>query len=261
MTETADARSDNDRGTARRRAIRLYSWGSRAHWISTLFATRADMAVTLVALGLIGGVAAATINDAATRRGGDAGVAALTERLGESATVFGIVGRDATGRRSTFDIVVFDKSFAWVRGSTGDLERDGRILAPSVIRSDVLSLDVRRKLEGALEVIAVGAASSEGDLAAEIHRAGQRARQTAEWIAPLVPAATPIHTLNLGQYRVPCAACETEGTSWQRPFIVIAVKDKDPGADVAQALAAAMHGKSNLPSASAYSTFGLARFR
>ena len=59
----------------------------------------------------------------------------------------------------------------------------------------------------------------------------------------------------------PCSDCETKDTSWQRPFMVVAVRDKDPGADVAQALAAAMSDKANLPSLSAYSTFGLARFR
>ena len=67
-------------------------------------------------------------------------------------------------------------------------------------------------------------------------------------IAGAVDTATPIWTLNLGQYRDPCANCETGGTSWQRPFIVIAVKETDPGTNVGEALTDAMSGKEKLPS-------------
>lgn len=260
IADTTDR--DSERGKLRRRAWGLYSWGSRAHWISTLFASRADVAVSLAALGLIGGVAATTITDATMRADKGTGrVAALTERVGGNATLFGIEGRDEAGRRAAFDLVVFDKRFDWVRGSTSELVRDGDILTEAQITKDILDGPVRDRLARAKEVIAVGTASIEGELAAETHRAGQRARQTAAWTAAVLPAGIPLYTLNLGQYREPCQDCETAGTSWQRPFMVVAVREKDHGADVAQALAAAMSGKSNLPSLAAYSTFGLAKFR
>ena len=92
-------------------------------------------------------------------------------------------------------------------------------------------------------------------------RAERRAKQAATLIAGAVDTATPIWTLNLGQYRDPCANCETGGTSWQRPFIVIAVKETEPGTDVGEALADAMTGKEKLPSPSSYSVFALNRFR
>lgn len=261
----ADATTNDDRpdrGKLRRRAWRLYSWGSRAHWISTLFASRADVAVTMGALAVIGGVTSATLNDAATQADRAASRnPALAERVGDNATAFGIEGRDEAGRRGAFALVVLDKRFDWVRGSTSELEMDGRVLSAADVRTEVLNEAVVRSLAGAREVIAIGAASSEGDLVAETHRAGLRARQTAEWVAAVLPARIPVYTLNLGQYRDPCRECETGSTSWQRPFMVVAVRDKEPGADIAQALAAAMSDKANLPSLSAYSTFGLARFR
>ena len=183
------------------------------------------------------------------------------QRVGEYATLYGIEGRDEAGRRAAFDLVVLDKRFDWVRGSTTELVRDGKVLSAADIRRDVLGPEVTRRLASAIEIIAVGAASQEGDLVAETHRAGLRARQTAEWVAAAAPKTLPIHTLNLGQYREPCSECETADTSWQRPFIVVAVRSKDSGTDIAQALAGAMSGKTNLPSVSAYSTFGFTTFR
>lgn len=260
--EAADARPTARPGKLRRRAWRLYSWGSRARWISTLFATRGDVAATLGALGLIGGVAATTVIEAVTPRGADpVRTTATTQRIDGHATLYDIEGRDEAGRRGAFELVVLDKTFDWKRGSTTELVKDGKVLSAAEIASDVLSPEVRRRLANAREVIVIGTASQEGDIAAETHRAGLRARQAAEWIAPAVPPSITVFTLNLGQYRNPCADCETGDTSWQRPFIVIAVRDRDPGVDTGQALAAAMTGKANLPSLSAYSTFGLTRHR
>jgi len=260
----ATAETDRDRRrTLRRRAWGLYSWGSRAHWISTLFATRADVAATLAALSLIGGVGAVTVTDAVVSQGAREAtkVAVAAQRVGENATLFGIEGRDEAGRRGTFDVVVLDKKFDWVKGSTTELVKDGRVLSAAEVMREVLGAEVRSSLSTAIEIIAVGTASQEGDMTAETHRAGLRARQTAEWIAPAVPKEIPIQTLNLGQYRVSCTACETGTTSWQRPFVVVAVRSKDRGADIGQALAAAMSDKANLPSLAAYSTFGLSRYR
>ena len=46
-------------------------------------------------------------------------------RQTRNSTVFAIEGKDKAGRRATFDVVVLNKSFLWVRGSAEDLEKDG----------------------------------------------------------------------------------------------------------------------------------------
>lgn len=263
MTESsiagpADAHPE-DRGKTRRRAWSLYSWSSRARWLKALFASRADAIASLGALALIGGVATTTVTEAVMNH--DLRGAARAERLGDNATTYGIEGRDAAGRRAAFDLVVLDKRFDWVRGSTTELQKDGEVIPAADIARTVLNEPVRLRLAQAVEIIAVGTASSEGDVETETHRAGQRAQQTASWVADAVPASIPVHTLNFGQYRNPCADCETADTSWQRPFMVVAVREKEPGTDIAEALAAAMQGKSNLPSVAAYSSFGFAKFR
>jgi hypothetical protein len=157
--------------------------------------------------------------------------------------------------------VVLNKNFIWVRGSAEELEKDGKAVPAGDVASAVLDDEVRAALADAKEVITVGTASQEGDASEELARAERRAKQAATLVALAVNPATPISTLNLGQYREPCANCETGGTSWQRPFIVIAVKAVDPGTNVGEALSDAMSGQQKLPTPKSYSAFALTKFR
>ena len=110
-------------------------------------------------------------------------------------------------------------------------------------------------------MITVGTASQEGNAAEEVARAERRAKQAATLVSGAVAADDADLDANLGQYRDPCTDCETGGTSWQRPFIVIAVKETDPGTNIGEALTDAMSGKEKLPSPASYSAFALTRFR
>lgn len=175
--------------------------------------------------------------------------------------VFAIGGKDKAGRRGTFDIVVLNKSFLWVRGSADQLEKDGKAIPAADVAAAVLDEEVRAALSDAKEVITVGTASQEGDAREEMARAERRAKQAATLVSPAVDAAAPIWTLNLGQYREPCTNCETGGTSWQRPFIVVAVKSLEPDTNLGEALSDAMTGQDKLPSPKSYSAFALTKFR
>ena len=257
-----------------RRGYRIYdkssSWHDRINWLLSLFKTKAAMAVAVAATGTAGTVGIVSIRDAVetykppaveTAAIAPAPAPAPEVRQTRNSTVFAIEGKDKAGRRGAFDVVVLNKSFLWVRGSAEDLEKDGKTISRADLGAAVLDDEVRGALSDAKEVITVGTASQEGSAAEEVSRAERRARQAATLVSDAVSAATPIWTLNLGQYRDPCKDCETGGTSWQRPFIVIAVKETDAGTDVGEALADAMSGKEKLPSPKSYSVFALTRFR
>jgi hypothetical protein len=237
-------------------------WWDRLSWFLGLFKTNAGVAMLVATTG-----AAATYGAVEIRRTVieplKVETAAITPEVRQTrnSTVFAIEGKDKAGRRGSFDVVVLNKSFLWVRGSADDLEKDGTTIPRDQLAAAVLDDEVRGALADAKEVITVGTASQEGIAAEEVARAERRAKQAASLVSGAVTAATPIWTLNLGQYRDPCADCETGGTSWQRPFIVIAVKETDPGTDLGEALADAMSGKEKLPSPSSYSAFALTRFR
>ncbi len=250
------------------RGYRLYDkgagWWDRVAWFLGLFKTNAGVAVLIASTGAAGTYTAIEIrrNFIEPMKVETAAIAPEAEvRQTRNSTVFAIEGKDKAGRRASFDVVVLNKSFLWVRGSAEDLEKDGTPIPRQELAAAVLDEEVRGALTDAKEVITVGTASQEGNAAEEVARAERRAKQAAGLVSTAVGADVPIYTLNLGQYRDPCANCETGGTSWQRPFIVIAVKESEPGTDIGEALSDAMSGKEKLPSPNSYSAFALTRFR
>jgi hypothetical protein len=185
----------------------------------------------------------------------------LAHRWNDRTLVFPIEGTDRQGRRAGFDVVVLTKNYGWVRGSTNELEKDDRLLSPREIQDEVLAPQLRQGLGSAVGLIAVGLASQEGDVAREEQRGGLRAIRIAQWVRDALGDRIPMWTLNLGRYLDPCSDCEDSDTSWQRPFIVIAVRDVDQGAHISEALADAMSGTSNLPAPSRYSSFAFTKFQ
>lgn len=256
------------------RAYKLYdkgaSWYDRIGWFLSLFKTNAGMTVAVAAVGAAGTTGAVLIKEKIIDpHRAQIETAALPEpepapqavRQNKNSVVFAIKGKDKAGRTGTFDVVVLNKSFLWVRGSSDELEKDGQTIASDALAAAVLDDEVRAALADAIEVIAVGTASQEGVATEEVARAERRARRAAEIVSQGVTGNVPVWTLNLGQYREPCEGCETGGTSWQRPFIVIAVKSLEDGANVGEALADAMTGQDKLPTPESYSAFSLTRFQ
>jgi hypothetical protein len=263
-----ETREDKPFRTWFRRGQRVkqgYDWYGRFKWLASLFKTKAEVAMAVGSASVIGTVATLTTIDAVETRRIAAeplpAVVAKTERTTRTATVFTVEGFDKTGRRGLFDVVVAKKQFLWVKGSSDEIEKDGRILGGSAIASEIFDTEVTAALAAAREIVAVGTASQEGIASEEKARAGKRALKAAEIAANAVGPDIPISALNLGQYREPCTECETEGTHWQRPFMVVAAKELDPDVDLGEALEDAMSNSPKLPSPSRYSTFELAKIR
>lgn len=185
----------------------------------------------------------------------------VTAKESDTSILFPIEGRDKAGRLGKFDVVVLTKKFGWARKSTTELLREGTVLAGNDVLKDIFDDQVRASFAKATAVIAAGVASQEGDPRVETERAGQRAKQSADWLLPVVAPEMPIWTLNLGQYKQPCPDCAASGTDWQRPLIVVAVRELEPEANMGEALADALRGKSNLPSPESYSAYALTKVR
>ncbi len=252
-----------DNSKTRRRMLGAYRWSDRANWITSMFKTPGEVVMAGASATVVAATAGLTITDAVESRRNALEPAAVTEttRQTKNSTVFEIIGFDKSGRRGVFDVVVLNKEFKWVHASADQLEREGKTFTAKEIANDVLDEEVRASLSEALEIVAVGTASQEGDAANEVQRAGKRAMRTAELTKSATIDTVPITALNLGQYREACAECETTGTSWQRPFIVIAVKDLEQDTIVGEALADAMTGKTQVPSPASYSAFEMTRVR
>lgn len=252
--------ADRDRRSG---ALLAYRWWERIGWLRWLFQHGGEMAGRLLATSIIAATGAWVTWDAidARSRAKHLRPVVAAERLSPATHAFVIHGRDTEGRRAEFDLIIADKAFTWERGSTDRLMRDSSPLSSDEVQSLILDPLVRARLETARHLIAVGTASEEGDPTQEKHRAGRRANRTAQWLAAVADDKTPMWTLNLGQYQQPCETCNTDETSWQRPFMVIAVQRASWGTDLGEALADALGSASNLPSPEHYSTFAMARFR
>lgn len=259
-----------------RRAWSAYKWFDRIgnwqdwyNWLASVLQTKAGVAAALGTTAVVTTTAVAVHNvvvDPYAEPYVQTEIAPLASddeqmRQTKGTLIFAIEGKDKAGRRGTFDVVVARKQFLWVRGSAEDLEKDGRRITGDQLASDVLDKEVRDGLASAKEIIAVGTASQEGDPAAELARASRRASRTADIVGTAIDRKIPISALNLGQFRGVGASTTTGGTDWQRPFMVIAVKDLESGTNLGEALADAMTGKEQLPSPASYSAFELTKIR
>jgi hypothetical protein len=253
-----------------KRGYRAYDsgtgWYDRITWFLGLFKTNAGVAALVATTGVAGTYGAIELKRHVIEplRVETAAVPPVEQpevRQTRNSTVFAIEGKDKAGREASFDVVVLNKSFLWVRGSAEDLEKDGTPIPRDQVAASVLDDEVRNALSDAKEVITVGTASQEGIAAEEVARAERRAKQAASLVSTAVGAEVPIYTLNLGQYRDTCTNCETGATSWQRPFIVIAVTKSDADTNIGEALSDALTGKEKLPSPSSYSAFALTKYR
>ncbi|WP_295558885.1 hypothetical protein [uncultured Hyphomicrobium sp.] len=245
---------------------RIRNWQDWYNWIATFLQTKAGAAVALGSTAVITTSAVVVHNavvDPYAEPYVQTEVAPLADpmRQTKGTLIFAIEGRDKAGRQGTFDVVVARKQFLWVRGSAEDLEKEGRKITGDELARDVLDQEVRDGLANAHEIIAVGTASQEGDPTAEKARAGRRAARTAEIVATAIQGDIPISSLNLGQYREIGGKAAATGTDWQRPFMIIAVKELETDTVVAEALADAMTGKEQLPSPASYSAFELSKIR
>jgi hypothetical protein len=247
----------------------LFKRGERAHnragwfdWAYRLFGSRREAMIGALALAFTAGVGGLVVRDALLAGSKDkSGLRRIiAKKWNERTMAFPIEGVDKAGRNAVFDVVVLTKNYGWVKGSTTELERGDKRLSGEDIENEVLAPQLRTGLGSARELIAVGLASVEGNIESEIQRGGLRAARIAEWVRSAVDPSIPMSTLNLGRYLEPCADCETDDTSWQRPFIVIAVKQADTGANIGEALYNALSDKENLPSPSRYSTFAMAKY-
>ena len=240
----------------------MFGKDSRSGWRGSLFGGSMQTAIGVLVLLFTIGVFGFVIRDAIVSSSKDKTGAKriIATRWNERTLVFPIEGVDKSNRHVVFDVVVLTKDYGWVRGSTTELEKGERRLSPDEIQNEVLAPQLRKGLGSARALIAVGLASQEGDVSREEQRGGLRAIRTAELVRGAVGSSIPMWTLNLGRYVEPCVECEDEDTSWQRPFIVIAVRRVDNGAHISEALADAMSNTQNLPSPSRYSTFAFAKF-
>jgi hypothetical protein len=155
-----------------------------------------------------------------------------------------IEGRDGQRRNAKFSLVSMCESLVWPYKETQMLLSEG---VRSILREQISNFQT---------LIAVGTASCEGPRKAEEDRALDRAHKVSDWAINESGAAKDGWVLNFGQFKsADCASENKVATAWQRPFILIGVKEAVQGIDLREALRNALATAPNLPTAKDYSLF------
>jgi hypothetical protein len=133
-------------------------------------------------------------------------------------------GLDSHQRSLPFTVYVLTEQLSWKLESATDLEDGQRLLSPE------LTVAINR----ARDVFCVGTASFEGVTRLEEARAGQRAAQLAQWVAPVIrdPVQTRLIELNAGQYRGPPEL----DSAHQRKAILIVTGPHDDAVNLSEGL-------------------------
>lgn len=148
--------------------------------------------------------------------------------------------KDEQGLKASFRIMLFSDEFRWRINSADHLEHPGK--------RPQFTENMKAVLNSAEEIITVGASSEEippgmpfpVGRSREEKRAARRAERIAVWVREAINRPIPIRKLNVGHH-APTGADET---SDQRRVIIILVLSHEEGANVDQALRAAMAGES-----------------
>ena len=268
---------DEDRGGLIGWLYRRYktydTWAGRYDWFNWLMSlfkthTAASVVVSGTAAIAVGGTVVMTNPELREKYAPKSWVEALTgeetvetQKWGSS-VVFPVEGKDQEDRRAAFDVAVLPQDLTWAHKSTSILSQGGTMIAENEVPDRVFTSELRYGLARSGEVMAVGLASQEGRRTDEVERARQRATTAAGWLATVVGGQKPVWILNLGQYQ---DSCETGGgvddTAWQRPLIVVGIREQEQNVKIDEAFADAISDKTNLPSKDCYTNFDLTKFR
>ena len=194
----------------------------------------------LVVLGLLGIVALATRSGegAFNRSYGQA----PERKKGKTVTVDYFPyqeGKDSQGRVAEFNVAVLSVEYKWLLGSSFQIKHNDQVISLDTLKSNLQQEGIQRIMENPSEVISVGTASCEGDVAKEEARALERSKQIQLLTKKLFSNSGSLsgyRLLNLGQFNRSDCQSNQDATAYQRSIIIIGVKKKSDGVVLDEAL-------------------------
>lgn len=148
-------------------------------------------------------------------------------------------GKDSQGRVAEFSIAVLSVEYKWQLGSTYQVKYNDQIINLDALKSNLESEGIQRIMENPNEIISVGTASCEGDMATEQNRALERSKQIqllGKRIFSNTNSVKGYRLLNLGQFQRKDCQASQDSTAYQRSIIIIGVKQQDAGVILDEAL-------------------------
>ncbi|MBD2694694.1 serine/threonine-protein kinase [Anabaena catenula] len=148
-------------------------------------------------------------------------------------------GKDSQGRVAEFNIAVLSVEYKWQLGSTYQIKYNDQIITLDSLKSNLEQEGIQRIMENPSEIISVGTASCEGDIAAEQSRALERSKQIQLLVKKIFSNISTVQgyrLLNLGQFQRKDCQASQDSTAYQRSIIIIGVKKQAEGVILDEAL-------------------------
>ncbi|MDZ7957736.1 MAG: serine/threonine-protein kinase [Aulosira sp. DedQUE10] len=148
-----------------------------------------------------------------------------------------VEGRDSQGRVAEFNIAVLSVEYKWLLGSNFQIKNNDSIISLEVLKLNLEQEGIQKIMENPSEIISIGTASCEGDVAVEQSRALERSKQIQLLAKKLFSGTVKNYRLlNLGQFQRSDCQQNQDLTAYQRSIIIIGVKKKADGVILDQAL-------------------------
>ncbi|MBD2438414.1 serine/threonine-protein kinase [Nostoc sp. FACHB-110] len=148
-------------------------------------------------------------------------------------------GKDNQGKTAEFSIAILSTEYKWLANSNFQIKYQDKIVSLDFLKLNLEQQSIQKIMEYPTEIISVGTANCEGNLAVTQRLSLERAKQIQTLAKKLFSTTSSIkryRLLNLGQFQRKNCQPNQELTTYQKSVFIIGVRKKSKGVILDEAL-------------------------
>ncbi|AFY44385.1 serine/threonine-protein kinase [Nostoc sp. PCC 7107] len=148
-------------------------------------------------------------------------------------------GRDSQGKTAEFSIAILSTEYKWLLNSHFQIKHNDQIVSVDFLKLNLEQDGIQKIMEYPTEIISVGTATCEGNLAVAQRHSLERAKQVQMLAQKLFKNTSSVkgyRLLNLGQFQDVKCPYKQDITAYQRSIMIIGVRKKSKGVVLDEAL-------------------------
>jgi len=148
-------------------------------------------------------------------------------------------GRDSQGKTAEFSIVILSTEYQWLSNSNFQIKHNDKVVSLDFLKLNLEQNRIQDIMAYPTDIISVGTATCEGNLASAQRLGLERAKQIQILAKKLFSNTSSVkryRLLNLGQFQRSNCQPSQDLTTYQRSIIIIGVRKKSKGVILDEAL-------------------------
>ncbi|MBU7586977.1 MAG: serine/threonine protein kinase [Nostoc sp. TH1S01] len=148
-------------------------------------------------------------------------------------------GRDSQGKTAEFSIAILSTEYKWLLNSNFQIKHNAQVVSIDFLKLNLEQDGIQNIMEYPTEIISVGTATCEGNLAVAQRLALERAKQIQMLSQKLFKNTSSVkgyRLLNLGQFQRGKCPSNQDMTDYQTSIMIIGVRKKSKGVIIDEAL-------------------------